>query len=97
MPHHTPLVYAVKHFFHCGETMSSAEDIAEIAAGLSAGQIYLLKLAATNEYAVTLNWRDLYRGELIQCLSPFDHGKRNTCAFKITPLGLAVRAVLEGE
>ncbi len=70
-------------------------EVERIIEGLTKAQVYLLDLAATNEFAVTLDWRRLYTGGIINCLSPFDHGRCEQAAFKITPLGLQVKAALE--
>lgn len=76
-------------------------DVAEIAGRLSEAQRHLLHLAATSEYACTIE-RDIYdSAEIVGCLMPFKDGRGHTHphyqAFKITSLGLAVRACLENS
>ena len=68
-------------------------DAATIAAGLTKAQRDLLELAATNHHAVTRE-PGIYTG-LSKCLTPYDNGKPETQAVKITMFGLAVRAILQ--
>lgn len=74
--------------------MTAPDDARRVAATLTKAQRIMLEQAATNHHVVCVT-NEHYRGGIVFCLKPIDHKKYS--AFRITPLGLAVRAILIAE